>query len=251
MTVKAHVALMNQHAHLHPFTAQLDEEWQHLRQHRRSIATVRSWAQHVDEDIAATFASVGDLAELVAATQRSSSLRGDRLLVALIGLAKQDQLAGRIVVQRLLPGLILAAVKYRFQSDDDPAELAVGALWIAIRQYDATGRNRHPASSLLSDAIFAAFRQSSRRRGADEQSTAPASFDYRIETNHIHAFEELASVVADARRAGVPTYDLDLLRHLVKAGSPGVVARQRDITPRTVRNHRDRAAKRVRLAVAA
>jgi hypothetical protein len=242
---------MNQHAHLHPFTTQLDEEWQHLRQHRRSIATVRSWGKYVEEDIATTFAAVGDLEELVALTQRSSSLLGDRLLLAMIDHAQHDQLAGRIVVQRLLPGLISAAVKYRFQSDDDPAEVAVGALWIAIQQYDATGRTRHPASSLISDAIFAAFRQSPRRRGAAEQPTEPTSFDYRVKASSPHAFEELATVVADARRAGVPTYDLDLLRHLVKAGSPGIVARQRDITSRTVRNHRDRAAKRVRLAVAA
>jgi hypothetical protein len=57
-------------------------------------------------------------------------------------------------------------------------------------------------------------------------------------------------VLRDARRAGVPADDLDLLRQLVRVGSPGIVAVQRNVTPRTVRNHRDRAVDHVRTALA-
>ena len=64
-------------------------------------------------------------------------------------LARHDALAGRIVVQRLLPGLISAAAKYRFLSEaGDPAEEAVGAAWIAIRNYDVTRRTRHVAAAV-------------------------------------------------------------------------------------------------------
>ena len=54
----------------------------------------------------------------------------------------------------------------------------------------------------------------------------------------------------EAQAAGVPTYDLDLLRHLVRAESPSRTARERNVTPRTIRNHRDRAIGKVRQALA-
>ena len=63
------------------------------------------------------------------------------------------------------------------------------------------------------------------------------------------ALDEFVTVLRDARRAGVPTGDLDLLRELVRVGSPGVVAKQRKVTPRTIRNHRDRAVDHVRTAL--
>jgi hypothetical protein len=64
------------------------------------------------------------------------------------------------------------------------------------------------------------------------------------------ALDEFVTVLREARRAGVPAYDLDLLRQLVRVGSPGIVAQQRKVTPRTVRNHRDRAVDHVRAALA-
>ena len=46
--------------------------------------------------------------------------------------------------------------------------------------------------------------------------------------------------------AGLPTEDIELVRHLVRVGSPSVVAAECKVTPRTVRNRRDRATARLR-----
>ncbi len=64
------------------------------------------------------------------------------------------------------------------------------------------------------------------------------------------ALEELAGVVRDARCAGVPACDIELLRRLAQVESPSMVACERNVTPRTIRNHRDRAVEHVRTALA-
>ena len=53
-------------------------------------------------------------------------------------------------------------------------------------------------------------------------------------------------LLAEARAAGVPTADLDLVRDLGGRRLTRPVAATRQVTPRTVRNHRDRAAARLR-----
>ena len=64
------------------------------------------------------------------------------------------------------------------------------------------------------------------------------------------AIDEFVAVLHEAGDAGVPAEALDLLRQLVRVGSPGIVARERNVTPRTVRNHRDRAVDHIRAALA-
>ena len=61
--------------------------------------------------------------------------------------------------------------------------------------------------------------------------------------------EELAGVLAEARARGVPEEDLAFVRHLLGTGSPGQVARELDVTARTVRNRRAAVSYRVRRAV--
>lgn len=234
----------------HQYSAELDREWQHLRRRRASIATARSWAPHVDPPLAAAFHDITDLGELVDATQRDAAGRGERVLLTLVRLARRDQLAGRIVVQRLLPGLIAGSTPYRAVCAADPVQLAVGSLWIAIHSYDHERRRRHVAASLLSDAIFKSFRQQARRRAATEEVCAPTRFDELAATNRTDPLVEIAAALREARGAGVPVDDIDLLRALVRVGSPRLIAAACDVTPRTVRNRRDRAVHRVRMAVA-
>jgi hypothetical protein len=123
-----------------------------------------------------------------------------------------------------------------------------------MRAYDVERRRHHVAPSLISDAVYQAFRRPLRKRSSSEEPRLPRSFTWIESFESVDepstAFEELAGVVRDARCAGVPDCDIDLIRHLVREGSPSVVARQRNVTARTVRNHRDRAVARVRLAVA-
>ena len=236
------------------FSSRLDAEWQHLRVSRRSLQTARRWsADEPEHPLRRLAADVHDLDTVLAATHRGGAPAGtgDEILLRLIDLARDDQLAGRLVVQRLLPALISRSRRYvPFQRSVDPIEIVVAAAWLAVSAYD-TGRRRHDvASSLVSDAVFTAFRQPFRRRSATESVRPIRHFAMTPSTDvETTAFEELADVVRVARHAGVSTQDLDLVRHLVRVGSPGVVAQQRGVTPRTIRNHRDRAIAHIREAL--
>ncbi|MFT7393641.1 MAG: hypothetical protein ACI83Y_001314 [Candidatus Azotimanducaceae bacterium] len=253
MPVRAQVqrAAMTEIHRPHRFSDRLDADWQHTATARRTVRTIRSWAAHVPTADTARFDQLTDAQELIDATQRSDGDAGNSLLLLLVELARHDALAGRIVVQRLLPGLISAAAKYRFLSETgDPVEEAVSAAWIAIRNYDINRRTRHVAAGLISDAIYLAFRRDARRQVPAETPTEPRLLGERVACPPSPALVELADVVRTARLAGVAAHDLDLIRALVCTGSPGAVARQQCVTPRTIRNRRDRAIRRLQQAVA-
>jgi hypothetical protein len=58
--------------------------------------------------------------------------------------------------------------------------------------------------------------------------------------------EQLAGLLADAVDAGVPSGDLELVRQLLAAPTAAQLAEVLQITPRTVRNRRDRITSRLR-----
>ena len=252
--LRAQRAAMTEIHRPHRFSDRLDADWQHTATARRTVRTIRSWAAHAtaaETAETARFDQLTNAQELIDATQRSDGDAGNSLLLLLVELARHDALAGRIVVQRLLPGLISAASKYRFLSEaGDPVEEAVGAAWITIRNYDIAKRTRHVAAGLISDAIYLAFRRDARRQVPAETPTEPRLLGERVACPPSPALVELADVVRMARLAGVDTHDLDLIRALVCTGSPSAVARQRCVTPRTIRNRRDRAIRRLQQAVA-
>ena len=232
----------------------LDAEWAHLRTSRRALRTARSWAdRYPNHPLATVVTDLSDLDQLRRATQRCDGpdRADDAILLALIELSPSEELAGRIVLQHLLPALIVYAARYRsFTDRSDPIAQVVPAAWLAIRSYDVQRRRHHVASSLVSDAVFQAFRRPLRKRAATEELCAPDTFAAKAcHDGPTTALDEFVTLLRDAGRAGVPSGDLDLLRQLVRVGSPGVVARQRNVTPRTIRNHRDRAVDRVRTAM--
>ena len=241
--------------HRSQLLARLDAEWAHLRTSRRAVRAARGWADSLPaHPLGAAVSELTDLDQLLEATQQGSDpdRHDDAILLALVELARHDELAGRVVLQRLVPALITRSMRYRsFHDRSDPFEIVVPAAWLAIRTYDVSGRPRHVASSLISDAVFQAFRQPLRRRSATESTLAPEAFSSTpCDDDPATSLDEFVVLIRDAQCAGVPARDLELLRHLVRAGSPGVVARERKVTPRTIRNHRDRAVEHVRTALA-
>ena len=232
----------------------LDAEWAHLRTSRRALRTARAWAlSFPDHPLAEVVSGLDDLDRIRRATQRSHDLErpDDAILLALVELSRSDELAGRIVLQHLLPALIVHAQRYRsFRDRTDPIAQIVPTAWLAIRSYDVERRRHHVASSLVSDAVFQAFRRQLRVRAGSEHVVAPSAFaDAPCHDGPATALDEFVALLRDAQGAGVPADDLDLLRQLVRVGSPGVVAEQRNVTPRTIRNHRDRAIDHVRHAL--
>lgn len=241
----------------HVFVSQLSREWEHVRRRPADVAHARAWRDVVTSGVlASTLRELTDLEQIIASTSAVAADHdddADAALLDMVALAQHDQLAGRIVIQRLLPGLISRAARYRSRRDDiDPAELVVATAWIAICRYDTLTRRRHVAASLLSDATFQTFRQPLRRRSANEELVPTEHFARRsAPSSTVTAMEQLAAVVRVAREHGVPAGDLQLVRELVQVGSAMQLAAMHGVTPRTIRNRRDRAVANIRRAVAA
>lgn len=247
---------MNERPTRHTFARQLDADWARLRHHPPALAVARSWAGAGRSDpLRGLVAEVDDLETIRLATQRGASGggEGDQLLLQLLALAPVHPLAGRIVLQRILPGLISASARYRSaHRGADPVELVVATAWIAIQHYDVHRRRRHVAASLISDAVYQTFRQPFRRRSAAEVSVPARMFSGRpANDSPISPEIELAGVLAEARRCGVEDHALDVVRQLVRAGSTQAVAEQWGVTARTVRTHRAEAVAQIREAVSA
>jgi hypothetical protein len=239
----AHGAPMPAASGLHTLSAALDREWRMLTGDAGAVARARSWA---------VVSPVHRLDDVLVACGYAAGPTGEdenAALVELVTLARHDELAGRVVVQRILPGLMGIARRRRVFERDAFDEL-VGAAWLTIR-HARPGGKEHLAGHLVRDAAYRAFTAPGRRLSSTEIAVDPRTLDEEPFVERVAACEELAMLLADARASGVPSADLDLIRDLAVVGSPGRVAALRNVTPRTVRNHRDRATAHLRHVAAA
>lgn len=234
-----------------PLLCELDREWDRLRHRPAALRTVRSWSG--DAAFERATGSVRSLDDIVAATQpeTTTSWAGDSVLRQLIAIAATDDLAGRIVLQRILPGLISRSKRWwRYAGVGDPTDIAIGAAWIAIRRFDVTRRNRHLAPALIADALWIGFRRDARRMATTEVPTPtrvlcsqPA---LRIPVEPMVA---LAATLRAAARAGARSSDIEVIRSIAAAGGPTRAASDCRVTARTIRNRRDAASRRIRRAL--
>lgn len=208
--------------------------------------------------LATALQSISSLDELVAATNRpghridgDSLADPDEVLGALVRVAANDDLAARVVLQRITPAIISASNKYRrMVFNDERTDLAIGAAWLVVRSFDVERRRRNIAAAIVSDVMWIAFRAPARRKSQCEIPTPHEVFARTaadpVELDPITA---LAATVRAAAAAGIEDRDLDLIRELARVGSPGEVARRIAVTPRTVRNRRDSATHHIRSAL--
>lgn len=224
----------------HPRTGdRLALEWVRLRTRAGAVRHAREWALVPEPltDLDQVLDAIGYETDQTAATE--TRLRW------LVERAATDDLAGRVVVQRLLPG-IAAIARRRLGSGAGPSAYddLLAAAWIAIRTFNPARRPRCVAAALLSDADYLAFRRSARRRSADEVPVE--RIEGPVAPAERHPTLELADLFAAARSAGVPDGDLELLRGLLRAPRAIDVALALEVTPRTVRNRRARITSRLR-----
>ena len=224
--------------------ARLHAEWTRLRRHPAALGRARRWAI-VD-------GRVDDLSQVLTAVgfEVAPSIECDEALRRLVLLSADDDLAARTVIQRLLPGLLAVTARRRTQTQDAFDELA-GAAWISIRTFNPARRPACLPAALIADADYMAFRKPWRRAAAGELPTDTTSFDEIEAEPQTTADEEVAALFSRAVEAGLPPDDLELLRRLAAATPTSQLAAELDVTPRTVRNRRDRATARLRQIVLA
>lgn len=216
----------------------LAREWARLRTRPRHLATATAWGI-VDtrlDDLDQVLAAVGYM--------QPPSDACEQRLRRLVTIAADDDLAARIVVQRLVPGL-LAMVRRRRGAGEHVFDELLGAAWIAVRTFNPERRPRSIAAALISDADYSAFRAGQRRRSSSEIPSRQPVID-RPTADEPSSCEQLAAVMQEAAAAGVPADDLELLRQLLATPTAVELAAVLDITPRTIRNRRARITSRLR-----
>ncbi|MEX2626617.1 MAG: hypothetical protein WD225_07015 [Ilumatobacteraceae bacterium] len=225
----------------------LETDWAHLCRQPGAIVAARSW--HV------THVHFDHLDELLglAGYGRPGDAECEHVLTRLVLTARDEPLAGRIVLQRLLPGL-LARVRRRrdwYRGTTDVLEELVTAAWIVICEFDP---RRHPsclAAALIAGADHLAFGRE-QRRAEPVDPYDPRQLDLVIDPTPPTPADELAAVLDDARHAGVRDVELGIVHGLLDVGTPSGLATELGVTVRTVRNRRDRVASRLReIALAA
>lgn len=216
-------------------------DWDRLRHRPAALRRAAGW-QIVTGDLT-------DLDQIVALTlaSRPAAAR-EATLHRLVDLARNDELAARVLLQRLLPELVRIHRRWSWRPWACRADVGLGDLlatgWIVIRTYNPARRPARLVGSLVSDVEYREYRAPLRRIGHGEPSD-PHGFDEIIDTPVPDPMVELAALLADPL-AELDETERDLVRRLLSGRMAIDVARELGVTPRTVRNRRDRIAVRLR-----
>jgi hypothetical protein len=222
-------------------SAPLNREWQTISADPATTAAVRSWGLGVD--------TADELLAAVGAAGGLPMEQADGLLAVLVAVARTNGLAARVVLQRVLPGLVTAAVR---RTAGRPGERQgmfddlVASSWEVIRTYPLGRRPTKIAVNVLRDAEYLTCVRPLRLRSSGELPAGTLAgawggvcgLDGRPPSGP-DATDEVADVLALGEAGGVERRDLDLLTALyLDRRRVGEVAERFSVTTRTVRNRR-------------
>ncbi|HEY4331084.1 MAG TPA: hypothetical protein VGM78_00885 [Ilumatobacteraceae bacterium] len=184
----------------------------------------------------------------------TGSAEHDQQLLQLVTLARQDSLAARVVLQRILPGL--CGVAYRQSTNrrrrQEVLDDLISNAWLRIRCYPVERRPHFVAANLIRDIAFETLVRPTRRRSASEVARSHDDMADRIDEPAVEPLDELVGLLAHAYETKhVNRDDVDFVARLLRHGRPENLAAEMDVTPRTIRNHRGAVVHRLRAAAAA
>lgn len=225
---------------------QVARDWDRLRRRPDALRRAEGW--HV------VTGPLDDLEQILELTRPAWSHESrESVLHRLVTLARDDELAARLLLQRLVPDLERVHRHRRRQHWARRLDVGFGDLlttgWTVIRTYNPRRRPARLVSALVSDVEYREYRASFRRIGHGAPAD-PIGFDELAHVAVADATVELASLVTDPA-AALGDAELDLVRRLVSGRTTIDIARDLGVTPRTIRNRRDRIAVRLRAAAAA
>ncbi|MDO8391483.1 MAG: LuxR C-terminal-related transcriptional regulator [Actinomycetota bacterium] len=233
-----------------PLAVRLEREWRALATRSAVVQRARTWGLGVpvsslDDVLVAT--GFRPEAHVVAAC---ATVEHNEVVARLLLAARADPLAARVVLQRLLPGLVAAARRWERRHDaaTDAFDEVVAAAWAVAREFPLERRPQHLVANLLRDAEYHAFVRARRRRLVVEPAS-PGRLDHAVESPPLDALAELTEVVACT--PSLTAHDRRLLGLLLSGRSTLQVAAALQVSERTVRAHRDSMVSRLRQAVAA
>ena len=227
-------------------------EWKHLSRQRHNVRRANSWdlpgepVSHLDEILRRSGFGI---------PANDDAL--DAYLSRLVAIALEDDLAARIVLQRILPGLVAIAVRRApivSQGLAGAFDLITSAAWIVIRQFPIERRPRRLAANLLMDIEYAAFVRDSRLKSSQSEDHFSPEGLLGVEFGRLRTGDLDRDPVADANALelllhgliaqGLSEIDVQMLRGVSLDINSVEAAEVLGISPRSVRNRRERALAR-------
>ena len=249
--------------------SRLNAEWRELSTAPSAGSTLSRWA-----GVHPALAEAGSLQELLRQISRAEPARRDPMLVALLALAQDgDRLAGRVVLQVMLPKAVRVAMSVVRRPDvggdrEEAYATAVAALWQVITTYPIERRPRRVTANLALDTLAVVqrghtgsshiVRRFPERPCADlRQVCEPVHYDPEPDELAGPADAELLMLLAWGVRTGV--LELDQARLLARAyaldgqpaGSSAKVAAQCGLSAAALRQRCHRLARRLGQAAVA
>ena len=174
---------------------------------------------------------------------------GDQYLFKLVIRAANDELATRIVLQRLLPPLISIAArrgKLARGGFDEALTDTVAQAWIQIRTYPINKRPIKIASNLVRDSEYFAFVRDSRLKqlavawGDDVIDMIPTP------ETEVNSEDELTNLLTEVENWNLGSRSLSVLHQLAEGKSFRSIATDAGVNIRTVHSWRSTAISELR-----
>lgn len=226
----------------------LTREWQALNHRPVVVRRAAGWRlgvrfESLDELVAAAGLRDRNQPSCTCPDQMSSE---NEVLGRLVAVGHADDLAARVVLQRLLPGLTAAARRWSQRPQGGPEALdeLLAAAWTVIRTYPVERRPLHVAPRLLRDAEYHAFVRPHRRMLVVQ--TVPGDrLDRPVQpVDDALPSVELAELIAAAHT--LTDRDRELLALIIDGRTVSEVASALQVSIRTVTNHREAMISRLR-----
>lgn len=246
-----------------PTATRLWLDWDVIARSRTNVRRVNSWGLpgetvlHLDEVL--TRAGYG---------QSLTDDACDDYLSKLTALARHEELASRVVVQRILPGLIAIAIR-RGRIVTEGASFAldqlVASAWLVIRCYPIDRRPRRVAANLLRDIEYQSFVREARTkrsrteipadswtivngetlsatRGMPQRGASSPSTD----VDPVAEASEIPNLLHDLERLGLRPMDREAIMEMLSDRLSPDSAKLEGISARALRDRRAAAIKRSR-----
>jgi hypothetical protein len=216
--------------------SRLQREWNLLSLRRSAVARASAW-KLVPESLE----SLDDLLVLTGLGTGPVHPSSDETLRRLVTLARHDDLAARVVLQRMLPGLSACAKRHSdgFDTRLDALDELLTEAWMVIRSFSIERRDRYVIKNLLRDCEYRAFLKAKRRMLVHEL-TDPVRLDSAVEEDA--SMEEPLNVVVElldrAKAAGMSDADVKMVVTLLNTSTVKEAAVSLRVTDRTIRNRR-------------
>lgn len=223
-------------AHL-PVIRHLVEEWSMIGARTHNLRRINGWG------LPGT--PIDNLDDVLVRAGFGTSItdsNGDQYLLLLVRKAAHDELAARIVLQRILPPL-LAIARRRGRiirgGIDEALTETLSHAWELIRTYPVDRRPAKVAANLVRDAEYFAFVRDSRRRTVAIDIKPADELEQLAEPQQVcSASDELWRILYEADQKGMTPKRIDVLRRLANGESYEIVAADYGVAIRTIRTWR-------------